>query len=94
MREQNAAMDEALEVTAQIFIRTFAMGVLILLLWAGALHLMPEMAYIIHSSILPISRGAFNTIHYSGMLATKTLISIFFFLPYIAIRWVQKSRST
>ena len=48
-------LDEALEVTAQVLIRCAVMGVIVLLIWWGALELFGDLAYSVHSEIVPIS---------------------------------------
>ena len=85
-------MDEVLEVTAQILIRCTVMGVIVLLVWWGALTCCGEFAYKVHSEFFPMSREQFGVIHYVGILATKAAVSLLFFIPYIAIRLVIKKR--
>ena len=87
-------VDEVLEVTAQILIRCTVMGVLVLLLWWGALELAGDFAYSVHANIAPMSRQQFDIIHYGGMLMTKAAVSLLFFFPYIAIRLVVRKRKT
>ena len=85
-------VDEALEVVAQILIRCTVMGVIVLLIWWGALELFGDFAYSVHSKIAPMSRAQFDIIHYVGMLLTKAGVSLLFFFPYIAIRLVIGKR--
>ena len=84
--------NEILEVIGQVLIRCFIMGVFVLFFWWGALALMGDLAYTVHTKFVPISRQHFDVIHYAGMLMTKTTISVLFFLPYIAIRLVIMKR--
>ncbi len=81
-------INEMLEVVAQVLIRCFIMGVVVLFIWWGALQLIGDLAYTVHSNIVPISREQFEVIHYSGMLLTKAAIFILYFFPYLAIRLV------
>ena len=85
-------VDEVLEVVAQIMIRCTVMGVVVLLIWWGALELFGDLAYSVHSRVAPLSRQQFDIIHYAGILMTKSAVSLLFFLPYIAIRLVIKKR--
>jgi len=85
--------DEMLEVISQVLIRCVVMGVVVLLLWWGALAFMGDLAYSIHSKLIPMTRQQFNVIHYAGMLTTKAAVSLLFFFPYIAIRIVIKKRA-
>lgn len=85
--------NEMLEVIGQVLIRCLVAGILVLFLWWGALALMGDLAYSVHSKFTPISRQQFDYIHYAGMLMTKTAISVLFLLPYIAIRLVIRKRA-
>jgi hypothetical protein len=85
-------VDQRLEVVGQVLVRCVVMGVIVLLLWWGALALMGDLTYAVHSKLTPITRQQFNVIHYAGMLTTKAAISLLFFFPYIAIRLVIKKR--
>ncbi len=85
-------VDEVLEVVAQVLIRCTVIGVIVLLIWWGALELFGDLAYRVHSRIATMSRPQFDIIHYVGMLMTKAAVSVLFFFPYIAIRLVIKNR--
>ena len=87
---QSKNIDEALDVISQVLLRCVIIGVAVLCFWWGALVLMGDFAYSVHSKIVPITRAQFDVIHYAGMLATKAGVSLFFFFPYIAIKWVKK----
>lgn len=86
-------IDEVLEVLAQILLRCAIMGIIVLLIWWGALALFGDLAYSVHSRIAPMTRPQFELIHYVGMLMTKAGVSLMFFFPYIAIRLVIKKRT-
>jgi hypothetical protein len=86
-------IDEILQVTGQVLIRCFVLGIFVLFFWWGALALAGDLAYSAHSRIvLSVSREQFDFIHYAGMLMTKTAISILFLFPYLAIRLVIRKR--
>lgn len=86
-------IDEVLQVTGQVLIRCTIMGILVLIIWWGALMIAGDLAYRIHSSaVLSMSREQFDVIHYTGMLITKAAITILFLFPYIAIRLVLSKR--
>lgn len=91
MRDSNNA-NEILEVTGQVLIRCFFMGLFVLFFWLGALTLAGDLAYSIHAKIVPISREQFYLINYTGGLMTKATVFILFLFPYIAIRLVLKKR--
>ena len=77
----------------QMLVRCVVMGVIVLLVWWGALAFMGDLAYSVHSKLIPMSRQQFNVIHYAGMLTTKAAVSLLFFFPYIAIRLVIEKRT-
>lgn len=86
-------IDEILEVISQVLIRCVVIGILVLLIWWGALALAGDLVYSVHSKMTPVARPHFNAIHYAGMLTTKAGVSLLFFFPYIAIRLVIKKRA-
>jgi len=88
----SSQVDEVLEVTGQVLIRCAVMGILVLLIWWGALAWMGDLAYRVHSGLSPMTRAHFEHVHYAGMLATKTAVSLLFLFPYIAIRLVIAKR--
>ena len=52
------------------------MGVIVLLIWWGALELFGDFAYSVHSKIAPMSRQQFDIIHYVGMVITWAIRSL------------------
>ena len=85
-------VDEVLEVTSQVLIRCTVMGVIVLLIWWGALELFGDFAYGVHSRIAPMTRQQFDIIHYVGILTTKAGVSLLFLFPFLAIRLVIRKR--
>lgn len=91
MYDSNSA-NETMEVIGQVLIRCLIMGVFVLFFWWGALALMGDFAYSVHTKFALISRQQFDVIHYAGILMTKAAISVLFLFPYIAIRLVIMKR--
>ena len=85
-------IDEILEVVGQVLVMCVVMGVIVLLIWWGALALMGDFTYSIHTKLTPMTKQTFNVIHYAGMQTTKAVVSLLFLFPYIAIRLVIKKR--
>ena len=85
-------IDEVLEIVEQVLLRCTVMGVIVLLIWWGALEFFGDFAYSIHSAIAPMSRQQFDIIHYVGMVMTKAAVTLMFLFPYIAIRLVIGKR--
>ena len=85
--------NEMLEVTGQVLIRCFVMGLFVLFFWLGALMLAGDIAYSVRARIVPITREQFYVINYVGGLMIKATVFILFLFPYIAIRLVIRKRS-
>jgi Family of unknown function (DUF6868) len=84
---------ELLDYTAKILIRCFFLGVVILLYWGGMIVFAGDFAFSVHSAIFPISSQQFYAINYAGIAFTKVCVTLFFLLPYIAIRLVQRKNN-
>lgn len=87
------SVNDVLAVVSQVLIRCFVMGLAVLLFWWGALAVMGDLAYSVHSTLIPMSRQQFTIIHYAAMLTTKAAVSVLFLFPYVAIRLVLRKRS-
>ena len=80
---------------SQILLRCSIIGFILLLYWWGWLELGGDLAYNMHSRLVPsISKEQFDMIHYVGMLLTKVAILLLFFVPYLATILVIKKRKT
>ena len=87
--------DGALETMSQILLRCSIIGFVLLLYWWGWLELGGDLAHNMHSRLVPsISKEQFDMIHYVGMLLTKAVIMLLFFVPYLATILVIKKRKT
>ncbi len=86
--DNSTNVNEVLEVTGQVLIRCFVMGILVLVFWLGALSLAGDLAYGVGSKIVSISRQQFDLINLTGFLMTRSAIFVLFLFPYIAIRLV------
>ena len=85
-------VDEMLEVIGQVLIRCFVIGLLVLVLWLGALSLAGDLAYSVGSKIVSISRLQFDVINLNGIIMTRSVVFVLFLFPYIAIRLVISKR--
>ena len=84
--------NEMLEVTGQVLIRCFVMGLLVLIFWLGALSFAGDLGYSVGSKIVPISRQQFYDINLTGFIMTRSAVFVLFLFPYIAIRLVIGKR--
>jgi len=57
----------------------------ILLLWFAMFAFAGDWLYRYHGKWFPMSRDAFNVVHYSGMGLFKLAIFVFNLVPYVAL---------
>ncbi len=88
-----ASPEELLDILAKVLIRCFSLGVVVLLFWGGMIVFAGDLVYNVHSSLFPMSSQQFYSIHYVGLLFVKVCVFLFFLLPYISIRLVQRKYS-
>ena len=83
---------ELLEATAAVLLRCFIFGFIVLLLWFGMLMAVPGL---VHSQgeWFGLSANQVDVINYCGMGLFKLLVVLFFFFPYIAVRFVLGKRT-
>jgi len=83
---------ELLEVVAQILLRCWIFGFVLLLIWGGFFVLTPNVIYDLHGTMFGLSPHELNVIHYCGMALVKLIVICFFFFPWVSIRLVLKKR--
>lgn len=89
MNEHNGCRD-CLDLTAQVLIRCFVGGFMLLLIWSGAVILAPDWLYAINSRWFSITREQFVLVNYCGIAATKLFVYLVFLIPYICLRLVLR----
>jgi hypothetical protein len=76
-----------------VLLRSFVLGFVVLIIWFLFIVFAGGLAYDVHGSLFKeITVRQFEVIHYCGMGLLKLFVSVFFFIPYIAMRWTGKSR--
>ena len=83
---------EWLEVVAKILLRCWIFGFILLLFWWGAVMLAGDLVLGVHGDMFDLARPQLNVIHYCGILLTKLVVGLFFFIPWVSIRMVLKPR--
>ena len=74
-----------------VLLRCFILGFVVLIIWFLFLVFAGELVHDVHGSIFrKITSRQFEVIHYCGMGLLKLFVSVFFFIPYIAMRWTDK----
>ena len=51
-----------------------------------------NLAYDVHAKMFNLALHDLRLIHYCGILLTKLLVSVFFFIPWVAIQLVARKR--
>ena len=91
MSEQNS-IDNMLEAIAQVLIRSFIIGIVLLTIWIVLAIGLPDRVWQMHGEIFDLSREQFAQAHYAGMLMTKAAIFGLFLFPYIGAKLVLGKR--
>ena len=79
-----------------VLLRCFIIGFVVLMIWFVFVVLLgPDFISEVHGSIFKqITGRQFQVIHYCGMGLLKLFVSVFFFIPYIAMRWTAKRQNS
>ncbi len=81
---------DLLEAIAKILLRCWVLGFIVLLFWWGAITLAGDVVLGVHGDMFDLTRPQLNVIHYCGILLTKLVVGLFFFIPWVSIRMVLK----
>jgi hypothetical protein len=82
--------NEFFDTLAKILLRCWLFGFIVLLFWLGAVTLAGDLALGVHGDVFGLPRPQLNVIHYCGILLTKLVVGLFFFIPWLSIRMVLK----
>ena len=85
-------VDDLLDVVASVLLRCWIFGVVILLFWWGAITLVADLTLGIHGDMFGVTRPHLNVIHYCGLMLTKVVVAVFFFIPWLSIKMVLGKR--
>ena len=76
-----------------VLLRCFILGFVVLIIWFLFIVVAGGLAYDVHGSMFKeITVHQFQVTHYCGMGLLKLFVSVFFLIPYIAMRWTDKSQ--
>jgi hypothetical protein len=89
MNEQNGRAN-GLELTAQVLIRCFLGGLILLMIWFGFLLFAADWLYAMNVRWFSITREQFILVNYCGMAAVKLFVYVVFLIPYICVRLVLR----
>ena len=79
------------EYLGKILIRSFLMGLVLLIIWQLALGLAPDCMFAAQSQWFCFTPESFNMVNYCGMGILKLVLIVFFLFPYLSIRLVLRS---
>ncbi|OPY76267.1 MAG: hypothetical protein A4E64_01594 [Syntrophorhabdus sp. PtaU1.Bin058] len=78
---------------AKILIRTFFLGLALLILWSLFFAFAGDLMYRVQSHWFEMTRTSFDLINYCGLGLLKITILVFFLFPYLAVRLVLQKRT-
>jgi len=77
----------------RVLLRCVILGVAVVIVWFVFFLVADGLIYSVHGRFFgEITNRQFQVIHYCGMGLTKLFVTVFFLLPYVAIRWTNKSQ--
>jgi len=83
-------MKENLNIIAKVLFRSFLGGTVFLCFWAVMILTMTDWVFNIHSNMLGITKAEFYFANYLLLGFFKLSLMMFFLLPFIAIKMVEK----
>jgi len=85
--------NELFDMLAKVLLRCFVLGYLLLLLWFVVYLVAGNLLYSTFGKLFGLTPHEADMIHYSGMVAVKCAVILFFLFPYVAIRLVLRKRT-
>ena len=89
MNEQNGSQSD-FEMAAQVLIRCFIGGVILLLVWFFAFLVAVDWLYALNAKWFSITREQFVLVNFCGIAAVKLFVYLVFLIPYICVRLVLR----
>lgn len=89
----NEECNDFFKYLAGILIRTFFLGLALLILWSLFFTFAGDWMYRVHSHWFGMSRTSFYLINYCGLGLLKITILVFFLFPYLAVKLVLQKRA-
>ena len=87
-------VDERLRAQAQlvasVLLRSFAVGMALLLLWFAVFLFGTDLVVAIHGRLFGVTREQLVILNYGGMGLFKLVLFAAFLIPYVAIRWALR----
>jgi hypothetical protein len=87
----SAQITECLEIVARVLLRCWVVGVILLLFWWASITLAGSLTFAVHGEMFDLTAPQLNLIHYCGLMLMKIMVSLFFFIPWLAIKLVLNS---
>ena len=84
--------DEFFGTLAKVLLRCWIFGFILLLFWFSAVTLAGDLVYGAHSNVFGLTLHELKLTHYCGILVTKLVVGVCFFIPWVSIRMVLKKR--
>ena len=78
------------ERITKVLVICFLLTIGLLLIWFVGYLAVDDLAFRIHATMFEIDRREFDLIMYGGMTLLKFVAVVFFLVPYVALKIVQK----
>jgi len=78
------------DFVASVLLRSFALGMALMLLWLGVFLFGMDMVVAIHGRLFGVTREQLVILNYGGMGLFKLVLFAAFLIPYAAIRWTLR----
>ena len=83
---ENSRNTELFDTLAQVLLRCWLFGLLLLLVWVAAQFVAGDTLFRLQGNLFDVTKHEFNLILYCSMALLKLVVLLFFFFPWLAIR--------
>jgi hypothetical protein len=81
------------DTLAKVLMRCWIFGYLLLLIWLGVILVAGDVVHRLHGGMFGLSSHELDVIFYSGMGLLKLFVLVFFFIPWLAIKLVLRTKA-
>jgi hypothetical protein len=83
---------EFLESLARVLLRCWVLGFVLLFISLGAMMLAADFSYRLQGNLFGVTKHELELIFYCGLGLLKLLVLVFFFIPWLSIRFVLRMK--
>jgi hypothetical protein len=90
--KKNNRTPEFFNTLSTVLLACFLLGLLLLVIWFWLFTMLGNWGFDIHAAWFNISRSNFNLLNYYGMATLKLQITVFFLIPFLAIKMIVRRK--